>query len=153
MKESRLLRPPPRHDAHKHHQTRDWRDGHPACVMRKDICCPLPATPLDEREPSISISLPPTRGIVTLAPRTRDIQGRVSSRESPGVLDADVNTNCIYMPTERLLFRNATKNLLVDVSLRRRTQLFSPCNLVYLIKYSWFLTDYIKFLFTSKLLF
>jgi len=43
----------PRRDAHRHHQTRDYhsaRDDHPACVIRKDICCPLPATPLGERD-------------------------------------------------------------------------------------------------------
>ena len=40
-----------RRDARRDHQTRDYlsaRDDHPACVMRKDICCP--ATPLGERD-------------------------------------------------------------------------------------------------------
>lgn len=55
----------PRRDARRHHQTRDYlsaRDDHPACVMWKDICCPLPATPLGERDarpflPSFTLSL------------------------------------------------------------------------------------------------
>lgn len=80
-------------NARKHHQTRDYlsaRDGHPACVTRKDICCPLPATPLGRRDahpsrPPVSISLALSfrssfslsriHGIVTLAPRTRNVQG------------------------------------------------------------------------------
>lgn len=72
----------------------------PRASCGRTSVAPCPRHPsMSER--SLSISLSRVRGIVTLAPRTRDVQGRASSRESPGILDDNVNKSCIYLPAKR----------------------------------------------------